>query len=259
MESRNLFTDAQREAVEHVDGPLLILAGPGSGKTRVVTHRIAHLLQQGIPARQILALTFTNKAADEMQAPRGTARARPSRSGWARFTASARGCCGSTRRCVGLAENFTIYDTDDSRQMLQARRSTSCDRADATSRPSASPHAISWAKNNLITPDEYEPQPGNPLGSIVAAGLSRLSAAAARSANAVDFDDLLLHVATLLTREPRDPRPSSTTATATSWSTNTRTRTWPSTRSCGRCRSTIPTWPSPATPTSRSTAGAGRT
>ncbi len=112
------LNQAQREAVLHVDGPLLILAGPGSGKTRVVTHRIAHLLEQGVSARQILALTFTNKAASEMRS-RAQVLA-PGQPVWVstfhRFGARMLREFGEL---VGLAPNFTIYDTSDSRQVLK--------------------------------------------------------------------------------------------------------------------------------------------
>src|SRR5215813_10506224 len=109
------LTAAQLAAVTHVDGPLLILAGPGSGKTRVVTHRVAHLLQQGIPGKQIVALTFTNKAADEMKAR--LARLVPLPTVWMgtfhRFCARLLRLYGSA---VGLGENYSIYDTDDSKR-----------------------------------------------------------------------------------------------------------------------------------------------
>ena len=117
------LTPAQREAVEHREGPLLILAGPGSGKTRVITHRIANLLHQGVPARQILALTFTNKAADEMRAR--LERLAPGEPVW--MSTFHRFCARLLRQhaaLVGLAENYTIYDMSDSRQML--KRCSTC-------------------------------------------------------------------------------------------------------------------------------------
>jgi len=101
------LTPAQREAVQHVQGPLLILAGPGSGKTRVITHRVAYLLQQGVPAWNILALTFTNKAADEMRDR--LAMLAPGERVW--MSTFHRFCSRLLRtygRYLGLSENFTI-------------------------------------------------------------------------------------------------------------------------------------------------------
>ena len=144
---------------------------------------------------------------------------------------------------VGLQENYTIYDTGDSAQTL--RRAMG---------------AIARSTTAYVTPEAD--RPGHQLGQEQShhrpTSISRSSGhrrweassqqvypayqAKLAASNAVDFDDLLLHVATLLAREPRSPRRPSTSATATSSSTNTRTPTWPSTPSPGPCRSTIPTW-----------------
>lgn len=193
------LTAPQREAVAHVDGPLLILAGPGSGKTRVVTHRIAHLLQQGIPARQILALTFTNKAAEEMR--QRVCRLTGTQGVW---LGTFHGFCARLLRqygaLVGLRENYSIYDTDDSGKALKQAIEAS-EVALVHTKPDAIAKAISWAKNNLITAEEYVPHPGHPIGSLVAP-IYPVYQQQLLAANAVDFDDLLLHVAVLLRQSP---------------------------------------------------------
>src|SRR3569623_323418 len=159
------LTAPQRQAVLHVDGPLLELAGPGSGKTRVITHRIAHLLASGVPARQILALTFTNKAADEMKAR--IAVLAPDRPVW--VSTFHRFCARLLREhaaMVGLSENFTIYDTSDSQSALK-RAIESIDFDPTHYTPQRVAAAISWAKNNLISAAQYEGRVGSPLASVV--------------------------------------------------------------------------------------------
>jgi DNA helicase-2/ATP-dependent DNA helicase PcrA len=189
------LTEPQREAVTHCDGPLLVLAGPGSGKTRVITHRIAHLLANGVRAHEILALTFTNKAADEMQ--RRVAQLAPGDRVWIstfhRFGAM---LLRRYAEYVGLQPNFTIYDTSDARQtikrVIEARNINTLNYS-----PDRLADAISAAKNKLITADRYEVRSGSMLSRVVAdvypAYQQRLLAS-----SAVDFDDLLLHVAQLL-------------------------------------------------------------
>jgi len=189
------LTPAQCEAVTTIAGPLLILAGPGSGKTRVVTHRIAYMLRSGISPRAMLALTFTNKASDEMK--RRLETLAPGMSVW--VSTFHRFCSHLLRRYaqqIGLGENFTIYDTGDSLQVLkQAVKNLQIDLTHLT--PERVHQAISWAKNSLVTADQYQARPGHPLGAIVVKVYPEYQRQLLL-ANAVDFDDMLLHVANLL-------------------------------------------------------------
>ena len=189
------LTSAQREAVTHVDGPLMVLAGPGSGKTRVVIHRIAYLLQQDIAADEILALTFTNKAAEEMR--RRVEQTVPGEKVW--MGTFHRFCARLLRQYasyVGLDENYTIYDTADSLKVLKRAVDDEGIQLPHTS-PEQMAREISRAKNDFLPVDTFSPRPGRHLDRLVAevypAYQRRLVAS-----NAVDFDDLLLYVAVLL-------------------------------------------------------------
>jgi DNA helicase-2/ATP-dependent DNA helicase PcrA len=190
---------AQIEAVQHIDGPLLVLAGPGSGKTRVVTHRIAHLLREGIPARQILALTFTNKAAEEMR-NRVHELATGERVWVSTFHRFGARLLREHAGYVGLQPNFTIYDADDARATLRRVIEAGKIRT-AHYSPERIAAAISGAKNKLITAEKYEPRVGSPLSHVVAAVYPAYQQRLL-SSSAVDFDDLLLHVANLLYQNP---------------------------------------------------------
>ena len=188
---------AQQSAVEKIEGPLLIVAGPGSGKTRVITHRIAYMIAKGIPSQKIVALTFTNKAADEMR--KRLAVLAPENFTWAgtfhRF-------CSRLLRVhaamVGLQENFTIYDMNDTKKVVkQAIQNTEVDprhySADAIGRE------ISNVKNVAITPEKFQPRNGNVMDKIISQVYPEYQKLL-QMANAVDFDDLLMHTVDLLTQ-----------------------------------------------------------
>ena len=193
------LTDAQRDAVTHFDGPLLILAGPGSGKTRVVTHRIGYMLSQGIPDWQIAALTFTNKAADEMRLR--VEKLSPTQNVW--MGTFHRFCAQLLRRyasMVGLSENYSIYDTADAKQAMK-RAIESADVSTGHTSPEQIASAISRAKNRLMTAEMMQHQPLKARDA-VASQVYPVYQQQLLTANAVDFDDLLLHVANLLRENP---------------------------------------------------------
>lgn len=191
----NGLNPQQAEAVRHTEGPLMILAGPGSGKTRVVTHRIAYMIQQGIPADRILALTFTNKAANELS--QRIQKLVPGTFVWAgtfhRFCSRLLRQYGAF---VGLKENFSILDMDDAGKLFnQAFDESGINDGFVSS--SAVQAEISKAKNALILPEEYQARPGNPVGKIVQK-VYPVYQRKLLACNSVDFDDLLLWVAVVL-------------------------------------------------------------
>jgi DNA helicase-2/ATP-dependent DNA helicase PcrA len=195
---------AQREAVEFGDGPLLVLAGAGSGKTRVITHRIARLVQQGVPAGAIVALTFTNKAAAEMRA-----RVSQILGGWPR-TGSDLGVAGalsvSTFHSFGLTVlgqersaiggRFTLFDQGDQMSLVkQLLRATGTDRSYDAQAVLA---RISNAKNAFLAPEALPEHEGDAYDQVSKEIFPRYQEALARY-RALDFDDLVCEVARLWT------------------------------------------------------------
>jgi DNA helicase-2/ATP-dependent DNA helicase PcrA len=183
------LTDAQREAVLHTDGPLLVLAGPGSGKTRVITCRVANLIVQRVPAGAILAITFTNKAAGEMK-QRVEALLPGNRVWISTFHSFGVRVLRQYADRLGLDRNFTIYDQADRARVVKAALEASgIDKVRHT--PDAIGAAISKAKNKLLSPDQYAREHNDFFGQVVAQVYVTYEKKM-RDANALDFDDLLL-------------------------------------------------------------------
>jgi len=188
----------QREAVEHGEGPLLVLAGAGSGKTRVLTHRIAYLLATGAARPgEILAITFTNKAAAEMRERVGQLIGRSVRAMWVTTFHSA---CARMLRVdaerLGYSKSFTIYDQSDSLRML--KRCLTDLGVDPKRFPPRAVYAkISGAKNQLIDSDSYNESAYAEFEEVVAEAFP-LYEKRMRAANAMDFDDLLVRTVNVL-------------------------------------------------------------
>ena len=193
------LTPAQLEAVTHVEGPLLVLAGAGSGKTRVITRRIACLLQQGVRPNRILAITFTNKAAGEMR-QRVEALVPGCRVWISTFHSLGARLLRQYANRFGLDANFTIYDQADRNRMVKAvLESAQIDNIRFT--PDRIQAAISKAKNQLLGPESYANRASDFYTQVVAQ-VYPVYEKRLRDANALDFDDLLLWPALALQHDP---------------------------------------------------------
>ena len=203
MSIYDTLNEPQREAVLHTDGPLLILAGAGSGKTRVLTHRIAYLIEElGVNPWNILAITFTNKAAGEMRQRVDDLVGFGSESIWVSTFHSM--CVRILRRFIdrlGYDNRFTIYDTDDQKTLMKAV----CKKVDIDTKQFKERmllSVISSAKNEMILPEEFELNAGGDFAKLKIAKVYREYEAQLKANNALDFDDLLVKTVQLLQTQP---------------------------------------------------------
>ena len=210
------LTKPQRDAVMHTEGPLLVLAGPGSGKTRVITMRIAHLISMGVPPWSILALTFTNKAASEMRSrvlsqilgkDAGDEEARADRRTRGLTVTTFHSLCARLLRryaeraeIPGLKPDYTIYDAADQAAAMK-KVLKEMDLSTSNWPPRSVLAAISNAKNELLDAEGYAAKATDYYATQLATIYTRYSASL-RQAGAIDFDDLLLYTARMLEEHP---------------------------------------------------------
>jgi len=203
------LTAPQREAVTHVNGPLLVVAGAGSGKTRVITRRVAWLLAQGVPPWSVLAITFTNKAAGEMKSRIGDAMGRRIRDFGSlqhRFPT----ICTFHSLCLrilkqyavrlGIAPGFTIYDTSDQQKVLKLAIKE-CGKDEKQFSVAAIHHQVSTAKNKLIGPESFAQLAGGFVDREIAKIYAKYQKILERN-SALDFDDLLYQTAMAFKAHP---------------------------------------------------------
>ncbi|MEY8515683.1 DNA helicase PcrA [Lachnospiraceae bacterium 29-84] len=202
MSIYDTLNDMQKEAVFCTEGPLLILAGAGSGKTRVLTHRAAYLMEQGVDPYRILAITFTNKAAGEMKERIAQLAGFGSDRIWVSTFHSA--CVRILRRYIdrlGYSASFTIYDADDQKTVVK----DICKRLDIDTKIYKEKnfiHVISSLKDKLISPEEFSRQAAMDFVKQKQAAVYQEYQAALKKSNALDFDDLIGKAVELLEADP---------------------------------------------------------
>ena len=196
-----LLNPEQKQAVLTTEGPLLVLAGAGSGKTRVLTYRVAHLIEKGVPPWAILAITFTNKAAREMRERVSRLAGEAADEAW---VMTFHACCARILRRdiekLGYKREFVIYDDDDQMSLIK-RILKQLDISDKDYPPRAVKAVISDAKNHMLTPEEWRRDNSDLRSKAYYRAYSEYENQL-KANNALDFDDLILKTLELLTEHP---------------------------------------------------------